>query len=40
MDIIDLVKYNNIDIKSEEFKSISQKYGTEDIYNKILLETK
>ncbi|MBL7170979.1 MAG: nucleotidyltransferase family protein [Candidatus Omnitrophica bacterium] len=40
MDIIDLVKYNNVDIKSEEFKSISQKYGTEDIYNKILLETK
>lgn len=35
-DIINLIKFNNIDIKNSEFKQLCLKYGTEKIYKKIL----
>jgi hypothetical protein len=35
-DVINLIKANNIDFKSSEFKSLCLKYGTEDIYKSIL----
>ncbi len=35
-DIINLVKINNIDVKSKDFKEVCLKFGTEDIYKQIL----
>ena len=36
VDIIDLIRVNKLYYKSEEFKSLCLKYGTEDVYRKIL----
>lgn len=35
-DIISLIKINQLDYKSQEFKALSLKYGTEEIYRQIL----
>jgi len=35
-DIINLVQINNVDVKNNEFKELCLKYGTEDLYKKIL----
>lgn len=35
-DIINLIKVNQLDYKSQEFKALCLKYGTEDIYARIL----
>ncbi|MEK7849472.1 MAG: nucleotidyl transferase AbiEii/AbiGii toxin family protein [Candidatus Omnitrophota bacterium] len=35
-DIINLIRVNKIDVKTKKFKELCLKYGTEDIYNKIL----
>ena len=35
-DIMSLIKENNLDIKSTEFKEICLKYGTEELYRKII----
>lgn len=35
LDVLEIVKQNNINIKSVEFKNLCLKYGTEDLYNKI-----
>ncbi len=35
-DIVDLIRVNKIDFTSKEFKDLCLKYGTQDIYNKIL----
>ena len=36
LDIVSLVKLNNIDAKTEEFRRLCLKYANEDIYQKIL----
>ncbi len=36
MDIIELIKVNKVAIKSAEFKALCLKYGTEELYNRIL----
>lgn len=36
IDIVDLIRNNKVDIKSEEFKELCLKYGTESIYERIL----
>ncbi|MBI5144707.1 MAG: nucleotidyltransferase family protein [Candidatus Omnitrophica bacterium] len=36
LDIAELIKVNKVDIKSDEFKGLCLKYGTEELYNKIL----
>lgn len=36
LDIAELIKVNKIDIKSDEFRELCLKYGTEELYNKIL----
>jgi hypothetical protein len=38
IDIIELIAINNIDVKSEKFKTTCLTYGTEKLYNKILEE--
>jgi len=35
-DIIELIKVNKIDTRSDEFKNLCLKYGTEELYRKIL----
>lgn len=35
-DIVSLVRINNVDVKDEKFKELCLKYGTEDIYKRIL----
>jgi len=35
-DIIELIRINKVDFKSKEFHQLCLKYGTEEIYNKIL----
>ena len=35
-DIISLIRYNNIDVKSTELKEICLKYGNEEIYQRIM----
>lgn len=35
-DVIELIKINKINVKTNEFKSLCLKYGTEELYNKIL----
>ena len=35
-DIINLIRINKVDIKNKKFKEVCLKYGTEDIYQKIL----
>ena len=35
-DIIELIKANNIDVKDNVFKALCLKYGTEELYRKIL----
>lgn len=35
-DIINLIRINKVDYKSKEFKELCLKYGTQEIYNKIL----
>lgn len=35
-DIINLIRINNVDYKSEGFRELCLRYGTEDIYKKIL----
>jgi hypothetical protein len=37
-DIIELIRINKINAKDAEFKNLCLKYGTEEIYNKILEE--
>ena len=34
-DIIELVKQHKIDVKTESFRNLCQKYGTEEVYKKI-----
>jgi len=36
LDVVDLVAANKIDLKSEELKSIFQRYGSADLYRRIL----
>lgn len=36
LDIGELIKVNKVDIKNEEFKNLCLKYGTEELYKKIL----
>jgi len=36
LDIAELIKVNKIDIKSDELRVLCLKYGTEELYNKIL----
>jgi predicted nucleotidyltransferase len=36
MDIVYLIKNNKVDIKSEEFRNLCLKFGTEVLYNRIL----
>ena len=36
VDIIDLIRNNNIDIKNRDFKELCLKYGTEQLYNRII----
>ncbi|MBF0252193.1 MAG: nucleotidyltransferase family protein [Candidatus Omnitrophica bacterium] len=38
IDIIELIAINNIDISSKKFKDLCLKYGTEELYNKIVGE--
>jgi len=35
-DIINLIRVNKVDYKSKEFRELCLKYGTEELYNKIL----
>ncbi|OGW75574.1 MAG: hypothetical protein A2Z72_01495 [Omnitrophica bacterium RBG_13_46_9] len=35
-DIVNLIRVNKIDYKSKEFRELCLKYGTEELYNKIL----
>ncbi len=35
-DIMELIRINKIDVKDTEFKNLCLKYGTEELYNKIL----
>jgi len=35
-DIVDLLRINKIKVKNNEFKNLCLKYGTEELYNKIL----
>ena len=35
-DIVELIKRNNVKVKSKEFKELCLKYGTEGFYKKIL----
>jgi len=35
-DIINLIRINKVDVKSEKFKELCLKYGTQEIYQKIL----
>ncbi len=35
-DIINLIRINKIDVKSQDFRQLCLKYGSEEIYNKIL----
>lgn len=35
-DIIELIKVNKLQVKNETFKNLCLKYGTEELYNKIL----
>lgn len=35
-DIINLIRFNNVDIKSDKFRNLCLKYGDKEIYNKIL----
>ena len=35
-DIINMIKTNNVDIKSSHFKKLCLRYGTEELYDKIL----
>jgi hypothetical protein len=39
-DIINLIKINDLDFKSPEFKALCLKYGTEEIYQKLLASLK
>ena len=36
LDIIDLIRNNKVDIKSEEFKELCLKYGNESLYKRIV----
>jgi len=36
LDIAELIKVNKINIKSDEFRALCLKYGTEELYNKLL----
>lgn len=36
MDIVDLIRNNKVDIKSEEFKELCLKYGNEPLYQRIV----
>lgn len=36
LDIIELIKINRLKVKDSEFKNLCLKYGTEELYNKIL----
>jgi len=36
LDIAELIKVNKVDIKSDGFRNLCLKYGTEELYNKIL----
>ncbi len=38
-DIINLIRINNIDYKTKKFRELCLKYGTEDVYRKILDNT-
>ena len=35
-DIVNLIRINELNVKNEKFKELCLKYGTEDIYHKIL----
>ena len=35
-DIINLIRANNVDYKSKDFRDLCLKYGTEELYNKIV----
>jgi hypothetical protein len=35
LDIIDLVKFNKVNVDSDDFKELCLKYGNEELYNKI-----
>ena len=35
-DVVNLIKINNVDVKGGKFKEMCLKYGTEDIYKRIL----
>lgn len=35
-DIINLIRVNKVKVKSDEFKNLCLKYGTEELYNKVL----
>lgn len=35
-DVIELIKINKLKVKNEEFKNLCLKYGTEELYHKIL----
>src|SRR3989338_4225588 len=37
-DIINLIRVNKVNYKSKEFRELCLKYGTEELYNKILSE--
>jgi hypothetical protein len=36
MDIMELIRVNKVNVRSEEFKNLCLKYGTEELYNNIL----
>ncbi len=36
IDIVELIKSNKLDVRSNEFKEICMKYGTQQLYDKIL----
>lgn len=36
LDIIELIRVNKVEVKSREFMQLCLKYGTEELYNKIL----
>ena len=36
MDIVDLIRNNKVDIRSAEFKNLCLKFGTEELYSRIL----
>jgi len=36
LDIVELIKMNEVNIKTNEFRNLCLKYGTEELYNRIL----